>query len=167
MGMYQVDGDFSSRYGGEVSNKGMPVAWCSTWVPGTKTESHIKLSSGETESAGAAEVLKLARYCKFLAEEMGIGCTERINMEVDATVAIAFSNGSTSKMKHIDARLAWVRSLRDKDVVRLIKVAGDENPADFYTKIMPATEFRRKLGTKKKTKQAATVESAVGESVED
>ena len=79
-------------------------------------------------------------------------------------MAIAFSNGGTSKMRHIDARLAWVQSLRDKDVVRLIKVAGAENPADFYTKVMPAVEFRKQLAMKKRVKKVA---SAVGESMED
>ncbi len=126
----------------------------------------FKLSSGEAEAAGASEVLKLARYCKFIAEELGIDCAERINLETDASVAIAFSNGGTSKMKHIDARLAWVQSLRDKEVVRLVKVPGAENPADFYTKVMPACEFRKQLERKKKVKKSA-MRSTHGESVED
>ena len=165
MGMHSVDGTFVSRYGVEVSYKNMPVAWASAIIPGTKRESEIKMSSGEAESAGAAEALKLARYCQFIAQEMLIDCSDRINLEADATVAIAFSNGGTSKMKHIDARLAWVQSLRDKEVVRLVKVAGEDNPAHFYTNLMPAVEFRKQLARKKKVKKIVQIN--IGESVSD
>ena len=68
-------------------------------------------------------------------------------------------------MKHIDARLAWVQSLRDKDVVRLIKVPGAENAADFYTKVLNGPEFRRQLKPKKRVK--AVVQVQIGESVCD
>ena len=68
-------------------------------------------------------------------------------------------------MKHIDARLAWVQSLRDKEVVRLVKVAGEDNPADFYTKLMPAVEFRKQLARKKKVKKIVQIN--IGESVSD
>ena len=166
MGMYQVNGSFESRVGGEISNKGMPIAWMSKVVSGTKSEASIKLSSGEIESAGAADVLKLARHVKFIAEEFGIDCSERINLQTDASVAISFSDGGGGKMKHIDARLAWVQELRDKDIVRLIKVPGADNPADFYTKILPSAEFRKQLQPKKKTK--VDIHSrTIGEGVED
>jgi hypothetical protein len=69
-------------------------------------------------------------------------------------------------MKHIDARLAWVQELRDKNIVRLIKVAGTKNPADFYTKILPATEFRKQVKPKKKIK-GDSCGYTIGEGVED
>ena len=57
-------------------------------------------------------------------------------------------------------------SPRDKDIVRLIKVAGAKNPADFCTKILPVTEFRKQLKPKKKIKSDGRG-CTIGEGVED
>ena len=44
----------------QIMCKGMPVGWKSSWIkPGAKGDTAIKLSSGEAETAGAAEGLKL------------------------------------------------------------------------------------------------------------
>jgi C4-dicarboxylate transporter len=125
------------------------------WVPGTKSTSEIKLSSGETETMRASEASKLAMHCRNLAEELGISTTERINLEVDATVAIAFADNthSRSNMKHLDVREAWIRDLRNKDLLTLIKVWGKVNPADFYTKLLPASEYKRHIKKKKVDKR--------------
>jgi hypothetical protein len=108
-------------------------------------------------------VLKMCLHVKFVAQELGIKVTDRINLQVDA---ISFSNGGGVRMKHIDARLEWVQSLRDKNVVRLIKVDGFDNEADMYTKILTPPEFKRQMLPKKKLK-TANDDSAPGEGMED
>ena len=40
-------------------------------------------------------------------------------------------------MKHIDIRAAWVQQLRNADKVKLVQVAGANNEADYFTKILP------------------------------
>ena len=39
-------------------------------------------------------------------------------------------------------RLAWIRQLRDHSRVEFIKVLGNENPADFFTKIQGYPAFK-------------------------
>ena len=94
-GLYGIDGDTRSRNGTLIMCKGMPVGWKSSWIkPGAKGDTAIKLSSGEAETAGAAEGLKLCKFVKHIADDLKINNTGRINMEVDATVAIAFGNNT-------------------------------------------------------------------------
>ena len=46
-------------------------------------------------------------------------------------------------MKHIDIRAAWVQQIRDKEQIKILKIAGTKNPADFFTKLMTNAEFAR------------------------
>ena len=61
----------------------------------------------------------------------------------DATVAIAFSAGTTgrSRMKHIDQRQAWVRQLRDASITKAHKVGTNDNLADLFTKALKGASF--------------------------
>ena len=127
-GLYGIDGDTRSRNGTLIMCKGMPVGWKSSWIkPGAKGDTAIKLSSGEAETAGAAEGLRLCKFVKHIADDLKIQNTGRINMEVDAAVAISFGNNTqcNSKMKQINLSWGWVRELRDSEVVRLVKIPGE------------------------------------------
>jgi hypothetical protein len=39
-------------------------------------------------------------------------------------------------MKHIDMRHAWIQQLRDQDTCNVVKVPGEENNSDFFTKLL-------------------------------
>ena len=64
-------------------------------------------------------------------------------MKVDSTAAIGKIQGprGSGKMKHIDLRDAWIQRLRSKKIVDIVKVAGTENKADFFTKLLTRAEF--------------------------
>ncbi len=47
-------------------------------------------------------------------------------------------------MKHIDQRDNWLRLLKDCTRLRLDKIPGDVNPADFLTKLFGTAEFQEK-----------------------
>ena len=82
---------------------------------------------------------------KNLADDMMVPVPERINLQVDATAAIGFADNTQckSKMKHVNMKWHWVQSLREREVVRLIKIAGTDNPADAFTKILNGPAFRK------------------------
>ena len=143
-GLFNIDGDTRSRNGTMIFYKGMPVGWRSSWIrPGAKGDTAIKLSSGEAETSGAAEGLKLCKHLKHIADDLQMKNTERINLEVDAAVAVSFANNTQckSKMKQINLNWGWVQELRDQNVVRLIKIPGTENPADCLTKVLNGPAF--------------------------
>ena len=74
---------------------------------------------------------------------MGLPVPQSIPLQVDATAAIGKIQGprGSGKMKHIDLRDAWILQLRNRGVVDVIKVPGESNGADFFTKLLPRAEF--------------------------
>ena len=62
---------------------------------------------------------------------------------MDNTTAEAFSKGTVkrSKLKHIDCRQEWVKTLRDKNVMYAVHVNTNGNLADLFTKILSAPKF--------------------------
>ena len=77
-------------------------------------------------------------HLSYISEEMGIKLAIPIILEVDNQTAIHFSKGRTprSKLKHIDARQAWVEALRNENIVKLVWVPTGENLADLNSKLM-------------------------------
>ena len=63
---------------------------------------------------------------------------------MDNATAIVFSKDQVrrSKLRHIDARMAWVEALRDDKLVKLIKVDTAENLADLNSKLLNSVRFR-------------------------
>ena len=51
---------------------------------------------------------------------------------MDDTAAIAFSKGQVrrSKLRHINVRQVWVEALRDRNIVKLIKVNTHDTEPD-------------------------------------
>ena len=71
-----------------------------------------------------------------------------ITLQMDNTTAEAFINHTAfkSKLKHIDARQEWVRTLRNKNILVPQHVDTKDNVADLFTKILTTAEFRRLRG---------------------
>ena len=65
-------------------------------------------------------------------------------MEMDNEAARIFCSGNAqrTKLKHIDCRQHWVRTLRDKGIMNAHVPTG-ENLADLFTKILPPVTFLR------------------------
>ena len=47
-----------------------------------------------------------------------------------------------SKLKHIDCKQEWVKTLRNKDIFVPVHVDTEVNIADFFTKILSAPRFK-------------------------
>ena len=100
-------------------------------------EDLISTSSGEAETYAAADAAKLALHIKYLGEETGMLMPDKVTINIDAGAAMGFINntGTIGRMKHIDLRSAWVDTLRDRKQLSFCKVCGEDNEADFFTKI--------------------------------
>ena len=74
---------------------------------------------------------------------MGIKIPTPFKVHVDAAAAMGFCNAynKTGKMKYIDLRESWVQQLRDRGLTTLVKVDGQYNVADFFTKILAKVKF--------------------------
>ena len=92
----------------------------------------------------AADAVKASQHMRYVGEELNIKMGRMIIMLVDATAAIGKVQGPCGggKMKHIDLQADWINELRDLSICILEKVAGEENRADGFTKLLGRNLFR-------------------------
>jgi len=141
-GLHSIDGETRSRMGILGTFNGMPFFWNSSWIRATCT------SSGEAEVYALSECTKVAVHFKWICQELQIKTPDRIPIFCDAEAAIGFFKNlggvSQSKLKHIDLRSEWVKEMRDSaKLVSVQHIAGVDNPANFFTKVLSATEFKK------------------------
>lgn len=153
-GLYSITGETRSRTGTFFSNNGFPVSWRSSFqdlkaTSGSdsifKVEAEIATSTGFAETVAMAESTKTRRYLSFIADELRMTIPSPLMIQVDAAAAKGFADslGKSSRMKHIDVRKDWVKMLRDRGLVSFTRIAGTDNIADFFTKILGRQEFKR------------------------
>ena len=107
------------------------------------TDIAADVSSAAAEVYAASVATNELLHLSYLCDEMGIDFPRPIPLEVDNQTCIHFSKGTTqrSKMKHIDARQAWVEALRDDNIVKFSWVPTRDNLADLNSKILPVPRF--------------------------
>ena len=137
-GMHSITGDLRSRGCGTCMYKDMIVDFWSSWIG-------VHNSSGSAETYTLSQVLRRAMHVKYVGEEMGLIMPKIITVYVDATVAIAFAAdvGNPTGMQFNDLREGWVVEMRNKSICKAVKVATEDNPSDFGTKILSTAEFKR------------------------
>jgi len=79
----------------------------------------------------------------YVASEMRVPFPIPFTLEIDNTAAIIFANGTAakSKLKHIDTRQSWVKTLRNRNILKVAHVPSAHNLADLFTKILPKATF--------------------------
>jgi len=106
-------------------------------------EAHADMSSASVESYGAGNATMEILGFSYVSEEMGMVIPKPYILKMDNAAAIIFTQGSAqkTKMKHIDCRQEWVKTLRDKKIVQAEHVPTKENIADLMTKILDIKTF--------------------------
>ena len=155
-----VDSDYAGN--AEIQNKsrsqsgyiamtnGAPVMWASKvssvcFADSRIGEAHADTSSGAAEVYAAGNATMDFMYLSHVADEMGIPFPAPYKLQIDNTAAKTFAKNTATKtkLKHIDVRQDWVRTLRDKKISEPIGVPGEINLADMFTKILPRATFER------------------------
>ena len=67
----------------------------------------------------------------------------RIEEGDDTDHHFANATAQCSKLKHIDCRQEWVKTLRNKNVCNTVHIPTKDNLADIFTKILPGGDFIR------------------------
>jgi len=153
-----VDSDFASN-DEEQNNRrsqngyiallnGAPIVWSSkvssvAFADERIGEAHPDISSGAAEVYAAANSTFDFMHLSHVMEEMHIPFPSPYYLQIDNAAAIAFAKGTAqkTKLKHIDARQGWVKTLRDKEICTPIHVPTKLNLADMFTKILGASMF--------------------------
>ena len=115
--------------------------WSSTQLP-------IALSSAEAEYYSMVDGATKAFGIRAMLLEIGMKTEGPILLSCDSSAARAFAaRRGLGRMRHIETRMLWLQSQVLARNIVLIKVPGEENPADLMTKYLTEGEVRRHLST--------------------
>lgn len=120
--------DWRSISGGAYYLGGSLIHWT---CRKQRTPAH---SSAESELVAASDVLREGIWLLRLGETLGTKGPIRVHMDNKAARDIADGKGLTRKVKHLEVRDAYIRILRERGVVQIVKVASSQNRADVLTK---------------------------------
>ena len=106
---------------------------------------HADVSSAACEIYGCAQATFDILYLSYCADEMGIPFEKPAVLEMDNHAALVFTKNTAlnSKLRHIDQRQHWVRTLRDNNLIVAKHVDTKENVADIFTKPLGGVLFRK------------------------
>ena len=129
-------------------HRGVPVFWRagvskSCFATADIGEAHVDRSSGAAEVYGAGEATANLLPIKYVATELGIPVPRPMVLQLDASTAVAFMNGTVrrSKLAHIDNNQEWVILMRDQNLFRGEWIPGVDNLADLGTKLQGSQLF--------------------------
>ena len=99
----------------------------------SSTQASVSLSSGEAEFYG---VVKAGGTCfgyQSLVRDLGYKLPVRVWTDSTATMGICGRQG-LGKLRHIDTQCLWIQQRVRDGTIELVKVRGEDNPADLFTK---------------------------------
>ena len=99
----------------------------------SKTQTTIALSSGEAELNGIGAGIAMGMGVQSICRDLGYHYDLRVHTDATAAIGIARRRGM-GKIRHLDTADLWVQEKIRTGRVELLKVPGQENPADVFTK---------------------------------
>ena len=149
-GNSEVQNRRRSQNGLVITHNDSPVYWQSkassvAFATPLIGEAHADISSGAVKIFAAGNATMDIMSVSYPTEELGMEFPYPFTLEVDNDTARIFANATAqrSKLKHIDCRQEWVKTLRDKNVCNVVHIPTKDNLADIFTKILPVDTFRR------------------------
>ena len=107
------------------------------------TQRRVTLSSAEAELGAAVKVAAEAIGIEQLAEGMGVsfaGYSSRVFVDSSAALGVVGRRGN-GKLRHVRVGQLWVQQLAEDGDVQFLKIGGTQNPADLFTKHLPAMKI--------------------------
>ncbi len=107
-----------------------------TW---SSTQASIALSSGEAEFNGVIRAAGMGLGYQSLLADLDVHVPLRVCTDSSAAVGICSRQG-LGKLRHLDTHMLWVQQAVRSRRIDLRKIAGEENPADLFTKHLVSRE---------------------------
>ena len=104
-----------------------------------KTQAVVALSSGEAELHGIVKAAAEGIGTRGIGRDLGDEVKSNVLVYADASAAIGMiARQGVGKIRHLDTRLLWVQESNVRYGLDYAKVKGTLNPADAFTKYVPA-----------------------------
>jgi len=128
-----------SRYGYAIYLGSALLCWRS------KLHSAITLSTAEAEYVAASETAKEILWLRQLLTEIGFSQRAATVMFEDnaACIRMATNHGVSSRNKHLEVKMHFIRDLVNTKTIKLVKIGTKEQRADIFTKNLPRLAFEK------------------------
>ena len=138
-----------SQNGSVFTSNDCPVQWSSkvssvAFAHPLMKGAHADLSTGAVESYAAGNAAQDLLYFSYIVDECGIKgfpMPMKLLMDNEAARVFCMDTAFKTRMKHIDCRQEWVRTLRDRGIITPVHVPTADNLADLFTKILSEPVF--------------------------
>ncbi len=110
----------------------------------SSTQTSVALSSGEAEFNGVVRGAGAGLGFQSLLRDLGQNLPLRVWTDSSAAMGICSRQG-LGKLRHLDTHTLWVQQAVRSKRMDLVKIAGDVNPADMFTKHSLTRERLMKL----------------------
>ena len=120
------------------------ISWAS------QQQKTVALSVGEAEYMELASTGQQATWLKSFSGEIGYPINRLIPLCTDNQAAIFLTVNPAVKQqtKHINIQHHYIQEQYDNKIIEPYHIAGEENPADLFTKSLPVVKvekFRSKI----------------------
>ena len=102
----------------------------------------MAISSGEAEFYAAIKGACEGLGIKSLLEDLGFIVKVEVIQDSTAAKGTA-SRAGIGRIKHLDVGWCWIQQTVESGKIKLMKISGTVNPADFLTKPKSAKEMSR------------------------
>ena len=105
----------------------------------SSTQPSIAMSSAEAEYYALVEGATRSLGLQSMMRELGL--RKNIVVQTDSSAAKSFaSQRGLGRMRHIEVKDLWLQEAICRSRLRVIKIRGEENPADVFTKYLSAAD---------------------------
>jgi len=120
--------------------------WNSTISWKTNLQPVVALSTTGSEYIAMTEAVKESLWLKGLVSEL-LGNNVKAILKCDSQSAIHLAKNQNhhERTKHIDIRYHFIREILEKKEINLIKVAGNDNAANMFTKAVHMSKLHHCL----------------------
>ena len=131
------DTNLRSSYGWTFTLGGCPISWCA------KRFDCTSLNVCEAEMMAIKETTAQAIHLQALLTELGeLQQATTIHTDSKAAHDSLISENFSKRLKHVTIARQWVREQLANGVIDVKHVRTHQQPADFFTKPLPAAAFK-------------------------
>ena len=105
----------------------------------SSTQPSIAMSSAEAEYYALVEGATRSLGLQSMMRELGL--RKNIFVQTDSSAAKSFaSQRGLGRMRHIEVKDLWLQEAICRSRLKVVKIRGEENPADVFTKYLSAAD---------------------------
>ncbi|CAM8906121.1 unnamed protein product [Rhodiola kirilowii] len=138
-----VDSDYASNKDTRKSTTALYFTWAGNYISWkSQQQSIVTLSSTKVEYIVAVEAIKEAMWLQgILGEIQNTVYIPTMNIDSQSVLYLCKDPVYHERTKHIDVRYHFIRDKIENGSIVVTKIAGETNPTDFGTKIVPSQKF--------------------------